>query len=150
MKDMFITMDYLPEALPDVFELIFPDDGGVFEILPRFLEMSFWTQIMYYFVGFMAFVQNRRVPHVYRFHVLQAMVLDIFWLVMSGFISIFELEPLDFFSGSLGGFRPAVMTLSMFTYFGTFYTCMLGGLLGWYVDLPMVSTGVYMQLGGEN
>ena len=50
----------------------------------------------------------------------------------------------------LKGIRPFVMFISMFIYFGTFGLCIVGGLLGAYVDLPMVSTGVYMQLGGEN
>ena len=102
MKDMFLNEDYLIDAIPGLYDFFMPEES-IFDIMPRFLEMSFWIQIMYYFVGFMSFVQNRRVPHVYRFHVLQAMVLDIFWLVMSGFISLTEIAPLDYFSGSLTG-----------------------------------------------
>ena len=82
----------------------------------------------------------------------QAMVLDIFWVMMGLVEYLIELVigPAFLWShAALGGIHPIWYLGYKISYYFSAIIGAVGGVCGFYVELPFVSTAVYMQLGPE-
>lgn len=89
---------------------------------------------------YLAVVRNARVPYLIRFHVLQAILLDIVLMLLSLAFQIL----LSAFTGSF-----AVRTLENTVFLGALVLCLFGlvqSLRGEEAEIPTVSDAVRMQL----
>lgn len=96
--------------------------------------------LVLFLVLYLAVVRNARVPYLVRFHVLQAILIDIVLVLLSLAFQIL----LSSFAGSF-----AVRTLENTVFLGALVVCLFGlvqSLRGQEADIPTVSDAVRMQL----
>ncbi len=96
--------------------------------------------LVLFLVLYLAVVRNDRVPYLIRFHVLQAILIDIVLMLLSLAFQVL-LSP---FTGSF-----AVRTLANTVFLGALVLCLFGlvqSLRGEEADIPSVSDAVRMQL----
>lgn len=96
--------------------------------------------LVLFLVLYLAVVRNARVPYLIRFHVLQAILIDIVLILLSLAFQIL----LASFAGSF-----AVRTLENTVFLGAFVLCLFGlvqSLRGQEADIPTISEAVRMQL----
>lgn len=93
-----------------------------------------------FMVIFWLVVRNRRVHYLIRFHVLQALVIDLALLLFSWILELL-VAPL--------GFDFALRTLSNFVFLGALVLALFGivqSLRGQEAEIPTLSEAVRMQL----
>lgn len=108
-------------------------------LLTRLLPLG---NLLLFFVLYLAVARNPRVPWLIRFHVLQAILIDIL-LVVLGLAFEVLLQPLA------GGFGFLVRTLANTVFLGTLLLVLFGvvqSLRGQEADIPTLSDAVRMQL----
>lgn len=96
--------------------------------------------LVLFLVLYLAVVRNGRVPYLIRFHVLQAILIDIVLVVLSLAFRIL----LSSFAGSF-----AVRTLENTVFLGALLLALFGlvqSLRGQEADIPTISDAVRMQL----
>ena len=96
--------------------------------------------LILFLVLFLLVVRNSRVPYLIRFHVLQAILIDIVLMLLSLAFQVL-LAP---FTGSF-----AVHTLANTVFLGSLLLCLFSlvqSLRGQEADIPTVSEAVRMQL----
>lgn len=89
---------------------------------------------------YLAVVRNARVPYLIRFHVLQAILIDIVLVLIDLAFQVFHISP-------MGGF--VERTLANTVFLGVLVLALFGlvqSLRGQEADIPTVSDAVRMQL----
>jgi hypothetical protein len=89
---------------------------------------------------YLAVVRNARVPYLIRFHVLQAILIDIVLVLVSLSFQVFHLSP-------MGGF--VERTLANTVFLGALVLALFGlvqSLRGQEADIPTLSEAVRLQL----
>lgn len=108
--------------------------------LIRLQQLLPFGGLILFLVLFLAVVRNSRVPYLIRFHVLQAILIDIVLMLLSLAFQVL-LGP---FAGSF-----AVRTLANTAFLGALLLCLFSlvqSLRGQEADIPTVSEAVRMQL----
>ncbi|MBR8829270.1 MAG: hypothetical protein DSM107014_15465 [Gomphosphaeria aponina SAG 52.96 = DSM 107014] len=122
----------------------FPILGIIYAPLAPIISIYYgfpFAGLIIFFVLFLAVVRNQNISHFIRFNTLQAILLDIF-LILVGLV-------LGIVSGGLGNGNFLVVTLNNAIFLGILMASFYGifqSAKGEYAEIPIISEAVYSQL----